>query len=135
MRRAFVLLATLTLTSLNACELFTGPEGLTMHVQGTVTAADEGWPMAGALVEFRRCETESIISCTWRTVDSSTTDAKGHYSLSYFEEGYCGDTFLGLVATAQGFSRRFIGITQDPHLTCTEELQTIDIQLVHLEAV
>ncbi len=39
------------------------------------------------------------------------------------------DSLFHLVANAQGFAEEFIGFTQDPHITCTEELQTIDIQL------
>ncbi len=47
MRRTIVLLATITLASLNACEVFDVGE-LTIRVQGTVTAADDGTPVAGA---------------------------------------------------------------------------------------
>ena len=36
---------------------------------------------------------------------------------------------LELVANAQGFADEFIWFIQDPHITCTEELQTIDVQL------
>ena len=129
MRHAFVLLATLTLASLNACKLITGPEELTMHVQGTVTAADDGSPIAGASVRFVYLEPTSILSSTLRTVDNSTTDAQGHFSLSYVKEGYCGDSLFELAANAQGFTEEFIWFTQDPHITCTGELQTIDFQL------
>ena len=74
-------------------------------------------------------EPTSILTWINRTVDRSTTDAQGHFSLSYVKEGSCGDSLFHLVANAQGFARSLILFTQDPHITCTEGLQTIDLQL------
>ena len=129
MRPATILVAILTLASLNACELFTGPKELTIQVQGQVTAADDGSPIAGASVQFVYHKPTSILSSTFRTVRRSTTDAQGHFSLSYVKEGFCGDSLFHLEANAQGFAEEWIWFTEDPHITCTEELQTIDIQL------
>ncbi len=133
MRHATMLVAILALASLNACELVTGPEELTMQVQGTVTAADDGSPIAGASVRFVYVEATTWpgIFGPWivHTVDRSITDAQGHFSLSYVKEGFCGDSLFHLVANAQGFAEEFIWFTQDPHITCTEALQTIDLQL------
>ena len=126
MRHTTMLVAILALASLNACEVFTGPDDTTMRVQGTVTAADDGSPIAGASVQFVHLQSD----WTLRTVAGSTpTDAQGHYSLSYVNEGFCGDSLFHLVANAQGFAEEFIWDTQDPHITCTEALQTIDLQL------
>ena len=110
-----------------ACGLV-GPDDTTMRVQGTVTAAD-GSPIAGASVHFVYNEPTSILTSILYNVANSTTDAQGHYSLSYVKEGHCGDSLFYLAANAQGFAEEWIGFTQDPHITCTEALQTIDIQL------
>ena len=124
MRHAFVLLATLTLASLNACGLFTGPE-LTIRVQGTVTAADDGSPIAGARVKVRGT---CLFSCDPPTFGLTRTDESGSYSLSFDREGRCNDATFVLEFRAEGF--RFRGFFHsDPHITCTEELQTIDVQL------
>ena len=112
-----------------ACGLV-GPDDTTMRVLGTVTAADDGSPIAGASVRFVYHEqTSNFLSWINSTADRSTTDAQGHYSLSYVKEGFCGDSLFHLVANAQGFAEEWIWFTQDPHITCTERLQTIDLQL------
>ena len=129
MRRAFFLLGTLTLASLNACGLFTGPE-LTIQLQGTVTAADDGSPIAGASVRVRGT---CLFSCAPPTFGLTTTDESGRYSLSFDRKGRCNDSTFFLEVRAEGF--RFQGFfssvtdAHDPHVTCTEELQTIDAQL------
>ena len=126
MRRAIVLLATLTLTSLNACELFMGPE-LTIQVQGTVTAAADGSPIAGARVKVRG---SCLFDCDPPLFAFTTTDDSGSYSLSFDRrEAMCSDATFVLEFRAEGFSfRGFYGVG-GPHITCTEELQTIDVQL------
>ncbi len=129
MRRAIVLLAILTLTSLNACELFTGPD-VTIQVQGTVTAADDGSPIAAAVKVTGGC----MFSCTPHMYARTTTDDSGRYSLSFDRrEAYCDEASFFLKVSAVGFrSRTFSGVflsVTDPYMTCTEELQTIDIQL------
>ena len=103
----------------------------TIQVQGQVTAADDGSPIAGASVELRLVVPTSIASWTSRSVGSSTTDAQGHYSLSYVKEGRCGDLFV-LVVNTQGFTGESIGFLDGPHLTCTGALQTFDVQLKRL---
>ena len=108
-----------------------GPDDMTIQVQGQVTATDDGSPIAGASVELRYLEPTSIASWTIRTVDSSTTDAQGHYSLSYVKEGRCGDLFV-LVVNTQGFTRESIGFLDGPHPTCMGALQTIDVQITRL---
>ncbi len=69
MRHAFVLLGTLTLASQNTCEFHTGPEELTMQVQGTVTAADDGSPITGATV--------TVLFQGDRILATAETDASG----------------------------------------------------------
>ena len=125
MRRAIVLLATLTLTSLNACELFTGPE-LTIQVQGTVTAADDGSSIVGALAGvWDPC---FMGPCGFH--DRDTTDASGHYSLS-FVLAKCHPATLGLSVTHLAFVGMGL-LFNGPHITCTEELQIIDGRLARL---
>ncbi len=124
MRRVSVLLDTLTLASLNACELFTGPE-LTVQVQGTITAADDGSPIAGARIKVRGT---CLFSCDPPTFGLTRTNESGSYSLSFDREGRCNDATFLLEVRAEGF--RFRGFFHsDPHITCTAELQTIDVQL------
>jgi hypothetical protein len=96
-------------------------------VQGTVTAADDGSPIAGASVEFMRCEPVSYTHCAFRAVARTTTDVHGHYSLSFALRCW---GITSLLITHPDFFIENIGSLDDPHVTCTEELQTIDIQLV-----
>ena len=111
-----------------ACGLV-GPDDTTIQVQGQVTAAEDGSPIAGASVELRYREATSIASWTSRHLALSITDAQGHYSLSYVKEGGCGDLF-SLVVKAQGFTSEGISsLFDDPHITCTEEVQAFDVQL------
>ena len=127
MRRAIVLLATLTLTSLNACELFTGPE-LTIRVRGTVTAAEDGSPIAGAEVKVRG---PCLFSCDPPTFGLTYTDESGGYALSFDRRASrCTDSTFVLEVRAEGFRYQgFFSSVTDAHVTCTEELQTIDVQL------
>ncbi len=122
MRRAIVLLATLTLTSLNACELFTGPEP-TIQLQGTVTAADDGSPIAGAEVKVTG---GCIFSCTPPTYARTTTDDSGRYALSFGTEGGCKAYILtasDLIRFVSQFREGAAGVR------CTDEVQTFDFQL------
>ncbi len=99
----------------------------TIQVQGQVTAADDGSPIAGASVELRLVVPTSIASWTSRSVGSSTTDAQGHYSLSYVKEGGC---LFVLKVNAQGFTGDSVGwLFDDPDVTCTDKVQTFDFQL------
>ena len=128
MRRAIVLLATLTLTSLNACELFTGPD-VTIQVQGTVTAADDGSPIAAAVMVTGGC----MFSCTPHMYAYTTTDDSGRYSLSFATGEECAEgNFLiqsGIEVSAEGFLLTDLWSPGDPHIRCTEEIQTFDFQL------
>ncbi len=126
MRRVSVLLAILTLTSLNACELFTGPE-LTIQVQGTITAADFGYPITGASV---RVTGTCLFFCDPPTFALTTTDASGSYSLSFETEGKCAEVNFFLGVTAEGFRPLGFSSKTHSHITCAQEVQTIDIQLV-----
>ena len=125
MRHATMLVAILTLTSLNACELFTVPS-VAIQVQGTVTAADDGSPIAAAVKVTGGC----MFSCTPHMYARTTTDDSGRYSLSFDRrEAYCDEASFFLKVSAVGSSRAsFLSVT-DPHITCTEALQTIDLQL------
>ena len=99
----------------------------TIQVQGQVTATDDGSPIAGASVELRLVVPTSIASWTSRSVGSSTTDAQGHYSLSYVKEGGC---LFVLLVNAQGFTGDSVGwLFDDPDITCTDKVQTFDFQL------
>ena len=125
MRHAIVLLATLTLASLNACGLFTGPE-LTIQLQGTVTAADDGSPITGASVQVTGT---CLFSCDPPIFASTTTDDSGRYSFSFDWERTCNAVSFFLGVRAEGFHFRGFSSGSDSHITCTEELQTIDVQL------
>ena len=115
MRHAIVLLATLTLTSVNACGLADVGDGLTLRVQGTVTAADDGTPLAGV--------TLLVLGFGFHpAVEGYTTVASGDYSLS-FTVLRCGESEKRIIVSHPGFLDSTVG------MTCTEELQTIDVQL------
>ncbi len=125
MRRAIVLLATLTLTSLNACELFTGPE-LTIQVQGTVTAADDGSSIVGALAKV----SDFCLMGPCGLHDGDTTDASGQYSLS-FVLAKCHPATLQVSVTHLAFVGAGL-FFNGPHIACTEDLQIIDVRLARL---
>ncbi len=114
MRRTIVLLATITLASLNACELFDVGE-LTIRVQGTVTAADDGTPVAGV--------TLLVLGFGIRPArEGYTTVASGDYSLSFLVPA-CGESQKRILVSHPDFLESTVG------MTCTEQLQTIDVQL------
>ena len=118
MRRVSVLLAVLTLTALQACGRLTimGPD-VTIQLEGTVTAADDGSPIRGARV---RVDPRFISS---RGVAETLTDVSGHYSLSFEQEG-CNNLFpLSLDVTANLFVGSSVGIR------CQDRGQTFDFQL------
>ena len=107
-----------------ACGGTTEPEPLTIRVEGTVTAADDGSPVVGAeVVVFQFGLFES------RIFAEGLTDTSGRYSLSFVNTGCTGD-FATLAITHPDFffeilARVLIGEV----VSCTEELQTIDVQL------
>ena len=102
---------------------------LTIRVEGVVTAADDGSPIVGALAEV--LELCLFAVCGLRAGD--TTDASGHYSLS-FVLAPCREGMAPLLITPPGpnFLVENVGLLDDPHITCTEELQIIDVQLMRI---
>ncbi len=99
----------------------------TIQVQGTVTAADDGSPIAGAVVQV------SKMGWTSGSVrDGVRTNDQGDYSLSFVEKGYCPEDLFTISASADGFqSLSFSVWRNDPNrVRCTDEPQTIDLQLV-----
>lgn len=112
-----------------ACGLV-GPDETRFQVEGRVTAADDGSPIAGASVRFIYCEVETPVSCNARTVANATTDEQGRYALSYVHPGQCEPRYFQLWVIAAGFQDGFVTSSDHPHITCTEGAQTIDVQLV-----
>ncbi len=139
MRHAFVLLATLTLASLNGCTYKAGGWRLTpeaewaagaaalglvgllvssstrLQVQGTVTAAD-GSPIPGI----------SIV--VWQSgvpVADTRSDASGRYSLSLAKGRLCKRNYwVGVVANPRFFAR--FGPSE---IHCADRDLTVDFQL------
>ncbi len=90
-------------------------------INGTVTKAEDGSPLPGALVELRKKG--------WYTSElltSDLTDSKGQYTISYIEEGYCPESLLFLRASKYGYQYSDSGSTR---LRCINRLQTINFQL------
>ena len=116
----------------------TGPSQRTVAIQlqGTVTAADDGSPVAEAVLEVR----ELLCTGSCPTFAREMTDASGDYSLSFVVDPQdfslslvvegCPALFL-MVVTHPGFLVANIGGIFNPrgHVACTDELQTLDIQL------
>ena len=94
----------------------TGPseQPIAIRVQGTVTAADDGTPVEGASV--------GVFGFGFGPTRSTTTDASGHYSLS-FVVSMCLESPKGIIVRHPGFSLDHIAA-----LSCTEGVQTRDIQ-------
>ena len=103
------------------------PVGPFIRVEGTVTAANDGTPVAGAEVRVWVFCLGS--DCTPPAQD--TTDTAGDYSLAFVAVNcQSGGTWPGnIFVTHPDFQFENIGLFSDLHMTCTEELQTIDIQL------
>lgn len=93
-----------------------GPD-VTIRVQGTVTAADDGSPIAGARV---RVDPAFISS---RRVAETRTNASGRYSLSFEEEG-CNNLFLSPLDVS---ANRFFASSVE--IRCTDRVQTLNVQL------
>ena len=117
----------LCLVTLFVCAACTEPE-TTIQVQGTVTAADDGSPIAGASVQVSKGPFGGPI--TRRT--QVQTNNQGDYSLS-FTDTACSESLFFISASAQGFQLgEFAGLLDGPggtFIRCTEEPQTIDFQL------
>ena len=117
----------LCLVTLFVCAACTTEPETTIQVQGTVTAADDGSPIAGATVRAG----VSFISDGARA--RVQTNNQGDYSLSFIEMGYCPEGLFNISASAQGFqSVGWVGLRvgpDEPRVRCTDEPQTIDFQL------
>ena len=118
----------LCLVTLFVCAACTTEPETTIQVQGTVTAADDGSPIAGASVRVGKTGLTS-----GELLTQVQTNNQGDYSLSFIEMGYCPEKLLNISASAQGFqSVALWGLLVEPDATrlrCTDELQTIDFQL------
>ncbi len=111
----------------------TEPTSLTIRVEGTVTAADDGSPVVGAVTEIL----EGRPFQEDRSVARDVTDTSGHYSFSFVETPSCIERprTRNLLITHPDFLFVHIGGFHEPHITCTEELQTIDVQLVRVGVI
>ncbi len=93
----------------------------TIQVQGTVTAADDGSPIAGASVQVSKFLSDQTTQVQ--------TNNQGDYSLSFLDTGCSPERGLFFIwASADGFQLLFLGAGKTS-VRCTEELQTIDFQL------
>ena len=93
-----------------------GPTGPSIRVEGTVTAADDGTPVAGATV--------GVFGLGFGPTRSTTTDASGDYSLSFVVHK-CSESSKGIIFRHPGFHLDRILV-----VACRAGLQTIDVQLV-----
>ena len=101
----------------------------TIQVQGTVTAADDGSPIAGASVQVSEVPFGGPVTKHTQV----QTNNQGDYSLSFIKTGACDEGKFFIAASAQGFQLgEFGGLLVGPddlRVRCTDELQTIDFQL------
>lgn len=108
-----------------------------IRVEGTVTAADDGSVIEGARVQVLGpyfLPTGSLTHVTFQQVTvpraGASSDTAGHYSLSFVQSGFCNEHLFGIEAGAAGFHGvHFEGVGGPGHIRCTDELQTIDLQL------
>ena len=145
MRRISILVATLAFTSLDACESWRwGPkepeapevDPVTIHVEGRVTAADDGSAVAGARV--RLSTVTNPIAIRGRPSFGhalATSDTLGRYALSFSftNEEYCAGSRKWVGASAEGFLckgglQRTSSWMDESDVTC-QESQTLNIQL------
>ncbi len=105
-----------------ACGII-GPSSRNIRVEGTVTAADDGSPIAGASVsvgKFGRDQNTQV-----------QTNNQGDYSLSFIDTA-CSESFFLISASADGFRLLLIASSSFDDtigVRCTQEPQTIDFQL------
>jgi hypothetical protein len=99
-----------------------------VQVQGTVTAAADGAPIASAKVEARQMSWSSS-----SLLDASYSDTPGHYTLSFVVTGDCAESHLKITAGCEEYQTvQYGGLFADadtPFIRCTDEVQTIDFQL------
>ena len=104
-----------------ACEQDVGPPfEPTIQLEGTVTAATDGSPMAGAGISVGYF-TDGLSSTT---VAGGLTDATGHYALSFETKGIGCQEYNVLVSASL-----FLPILSFDALRCTNRVQTLDFQL------
>ena len=121
MRRLLPVLLALVLP-LSACADSTEPDDTTtLQIQGTVTNAATGAPVAGASVQIGRIEYSNTPSWPTRRV---FTDSQGRYTLSSGGKR-CSDQGLHFTVDAPGYLHIFIL----PTVRCTEEAQTFNFAL------
>ncbi len=100
----------------------TEPSEPTIQLEGTITAADDGSPVAGATISVGF--STGFLSTT--TIASDHTDASGRYALSFETRGVgCKDYFVFVVANPLFLSN----LSFDSGLRCTDMVQTLDFQL------
>ena len=121
MRHVSIFITAVVLLACAACGGLVGPDTPTIQVEGQVTAADNGSPIRFALVRARHRH-GCFIGCSWDNLTEVRTDTQGHYSLS-FTHGSCREGPFFLTVIAADAHDKTVGVT------CTEKLQTIDIQL------
>ncbi len=94
----------------------------TIRLEGTVTAADDGSPIAGANISVGH-------SMGWHSstgVAAGQTDASGRYALSFETKGVgCKDYFVFVMANPLFLP----DLSFDSGLGCTDKVQTLDFQL------
>ncbi len=100
----------------------TEPSEPTIRLEGTITAADDGSPIAGANISVGF--STGFLSTT--TIASDQTDASGRYALSFETKGVgCKDYFVFVVANPLFLPN----LSFDSGLRCTDKVQTLDFQL------
>ena len=102
----------------------TGPDKVTLHLAGTVTAQATGQPVAAALIQlYPPCP---IFGCNSdQDLARTTTDAQGHYLLAQSVNNPCLGNGFGIALSASGPG--FAGAGQQ--VECKGSLQTIDFSL------
>ena len=107
---------------LSGCNLFgDGGDKTRIHVTGQVRNAQDQSPIENASVIFGKggfFEEGTVAR-------EMTTDQEGKYSFEYTEDGYCAPSLFYIRANAEGFYQK----TYNDGIQCSEELQTIDLQL------
>jgi hypothetical protein len=97
------------------CSPFTAsPQDTAFNIQGTVTDAQNGTPIADASVQI------GSLSALY---GNQMTNAEGYYNLKNCSVFYAGDTFTGLLVSRQGYK------IQKHSIENTPKLQTINIAL------
>lgn len=118
----FALLGLFIILIISGCSLF-GESGDKTHIKvtGQVLNAQDQTPIENASVIFGKggfFEEGTIAR-------QMTTDEQGKYSFEYTEDGYCAPSLFYIRANAEGFYQK----TYNDGIQCSEELQTIDLQL------